>query len=212
MDSTEALKIVDSLAEKTRSMIRSYCQWECHRPFTQNNEYNDSQQHKLLAHLVQQLKEILSPPEPLQETATPGRFAGPSESPVEPRQALTGDIATFCRVAGSIRLQPSEETTLQNIGCYESELVVISATAAYFYVSFKRVIDIIPMCIENEFLIAFTRELREKLLENLGLTEDDGVERCKKFAVPEPYLRERKEALMKMKETLDKASEIMKEI
>ena len=64
------------------------------------------------------------------------------------------------------------------------------------------------MCFENEFLIAFARELREKLDENLGLIGDGGME---KFAVEEPYLREKRKR-DEMKETLDKASEIMREI
>ena len=92
---------------------------------------------------------------------------------------------------------------------YQNELQLISGAAAYFRVVWRRMIDIVPLCIENEFLVTFAIELREKLVEDLELIGDSGMERCKKYAVEEPSLKEMKDSLMKMKDTLDMATEIM---
>ena len=71
--------------------------------------------------------------------------------------------------------QPPQQAQVANPDEYHSELNVVAFIIAYFKVSVKRVIDIVPMCIENEFLCSFVVDLREKLVDNLQLWDKSGV-------------------------------------
>jgi len=219
--STVALKILEDFAEKTRAQIAASCRWECRHPFTQNHEEFHARYLKLYTTFHELRDDVLrkastervSNPaaETPRQTAVPsGTYTVPPESPSSPPIiVMPDDIAPFCRVPGrGYRVNPTD--LVKSLEEHENELTLISGAASYFQIAWKRIFDIVPLCIENEFLVAFTLGLREKLREDLGVTEDSGREKCKKYAVEEPSVKEKKDSLLKMKETLEKAVEIVR--
>jgi hypothetical protein len=221
--STVALNILEDFAEKTRARIAASCRWECRHPFTQNHEEFHARYLKLHATFHQLHDDVLriasiervpdrAAETPDQIPSPSDRYTVPPESPSSPPIiVMPDDIAAFCRVRGQgYRVNPTD--LVKSLEEHENELTLISGAASYFQIAWKRIFDLVPLCIENEFLVAFTLELREKLREDLGVTEDSGREKCKKYAVEEPSAKEKKDSLLKMKETLDKAVEIVRDL
>jgi Dynamin GTPase effector domain len=91
-------------------------------------------------------------------------------------------------------------------------LEIVANTAAYFRVACKRVIDIVPMCIENEFLLMFSRVLEDNLEKDLGLLSDDAAEICNRFTAEEPDANERRENLASTKATISEGLKIIGEL
>ena len=202
--------------------ISAYCRWERRRPFTQNDKELDTFLRQTFERFVQLRCDILQASaersardeQPTQTPVHHGPFAAPPSEPPSPIPIIMpDDIAAFCRLAGrGYRVSPANMVKVHDPDEYQNELQLMSGAAAYFKIAWKRIVDIVPMCIENEFLVTFAVELREKLVENLGLIGDAGMEKCKEYAVEEPSLKEMKDSLMKMKDTLDMATKIMAEI
>jgi len=91
-------------------------------------------------------------------------------------------------------------------------LEIVANTAAYFRVACKRVIDIVPMCIENQFLLMFSRVLQDNLENDLGLLSDDAAEIYARFTVEEPDAHEKRENLTSMKATISEGLKIIREL
>lgn len=109
-----------------------------------------------------------------------------------------------------IHLQSIEELVkLLKPDDYEAELRVAAEVAAYFKVSYKRVIDVIPMFIESEFIRGFSLYLRQSLAENLGLIGGEGLEKCARFAVDESTIQRRRWALSHQLDILVNATDIL---
>jgi hypothetical protein len=53
----------------------------------------------------------------------------------------------------------------------------LATTAAYFRVTYKRVIDIVPTCIEHQYLAPFWTAMRSKLDDELELLGDKAAEK-----------------------------------
>ena len=91
-------------------------------------------------------------------------------------------------------------------------LDIVVYTAAYFRVACKRVIDVVPMCIENRFLLMFAKALRDKLEDDMGLLNDNAAEVCARFTVEDPDTNEKRENLTRMKATLLEGLKIIGEV
>ena len=92
---------------------------------------------------------------------------------------------------------------------YEAELNVISEVLAYFEISSKRIIDVMPMIFETVFARNFQRDIRKVLTSKLGLVGEFGLENCARYVVDEPIVRMKREHLNERKATLSKALEIL---
>ena len=90
-------------------------------------------------------------------------------------------------------------------------LEIVANTAAYFRVACKRVIDVVPMCIENNFFSRFAETLRESLANNLGVLTDSAGEICARFTVEEPDAEKNRERLTRMKTTILEGLKIIKQ-
>jgi hypothetical protein len=91
-------------------------------------------------------------------------------------------------------------------------LDIMSYTGAYFRVAYKRIIDIVPMCIENQYILRFWDALRDDLEVQLGLVGDRAAENYARFAVEEPDLQENRERLVNMKAILSEGLKIIAEL
>jgi hypothetical protein len=93
---------------------------------------------------------------------------------------------------------------------YEDEIKVVSTQYAYFNLSITRISDVIPMMIWNQFIHEFSTELNDKLVQNLKLLDNvDGPEICKKYAMEEEDLQERRKSLLRRHAMLEKSARIL---
>jgi hypothetical protein len=183
------------MAERTKNMIRSYCNWESRRPFTHNTEYFQVFRPKILFHLAQtRYKKPAAPPSnTFQLTDPPLAFTNLNEDFIvnDDDGAVTGAALD---------------------DQYASELEIAAEIATYYRVAVKRAFDIVPMCIENEFLVSFGVELRNNLENMLGLIGDSGTDTCGRYAVENLDVQEKRAKLVKIKERLNMAIQIVNEI
>jgi hypothetical protein len=95
---------------------------------------------------------------------------------------------------------------------YQKEMDIISGAGAYFQVAYKRIIDVIPMCIENEFLVGLGVALRDALERKLGLvaTSHDKIEaNCEKYVAENGAIKEKRRKLEETKRILTDALNII---
>jgi hypothetical protein len=98
---------------------------------------------------------------------------------------------------------------------YSKELEIIAGAAAYFQVAYKRIIDVVPMCIENEFLVGLGVALENGLDKSLGLVAKPAIEIekvCAEYVEEEPALQQERKKLEETKKILIKALKITSEI
>ncbi|KAH9928963.1 P-loop containing nucleoside triphosphate hydrolase protein [Fomitopsis serialis] len=88
---------------------------------------------------------------------------------------------------------------------YEEELNVMAEVRAYFQVSYKRIIDYIPLAIDHTFLFAFAEALQPHLIEDLALGKPDAAARCATYLVEDLDIVTRRQELIGRKTSLKKA-------
>jgi hypothetical protein len=172
------------MAKKTRGMMEAYCNWESRRPFTHNTSYFEVLRPVIYLHLAQQRYGTKSAANTFQLLDSPAS-TNVDENVVETDFPI------------GVRLQ-----ALNNKDTYKAELGIAADIAAYCRVAVKRAVEIVPMCIENEFLVAFGEELRRTLEKRLGLIGDSAAETCAKYAVEDRDIQERRARLIEMRDTL----------
>jgi Dynamin GTPase effector domain len=197
--SSKALGILDTVAKNTRALIESYCKWECRRPLTHNYEDLESCRWQALAHLLHQRYGMVVK-----------QGAENDDTADEEQQPLAEGLEALCDLVNNPKRVTAKELEEKfDADAYRPELETAGSAISYFRVAYKRVIDIIPMCIENEFLLAFGLELRDNVENCVGLVGDSAKETCAKFATEDPDVRDKRHKLTKTRDTLVKALEIV---
>ena len=121
-------------------------------------------------------------------------------SKTESENALLGVLA-----ANGFRVTSTKQLArLHDDDKYEAEMIVISEVLAYFEISSKRLIDIMPMIFETVFAIGFVDDLR-KNLTRLSLVGVYGLDNCTKYGVYEPDVQVRRADLNWQKQILSDA-------
>ena len=92
---------------------------------------------------------------------------------------------------------------------YKTEVEVVSHVLAYFALSSKRILDVMPMIFETVFARAFGQELEKVFTTNLKLLDASGAEICKKYANDEPEVQSKRKELNNRKKTLSEALDII---
>ncbi|KAH8092248.1 P-loop containing nucleoside triphosphate hydrolase protein [Cristinia sonorae] len=163
--------------------------------------------------------------------ATPAPAASPNPSAnaftFTPAPSPIG-LASTTPTSGSLkRMAPEERTKLENEALsllvklgytnttvadfgklvppdvYEREMDVMAEVRAYFHVSYKRMIDSIPMTIDSMLLFAFARELQPWLIEKLGLGSSTSGARCASYLAEDPTIVHERDELMARKKRLE---------
>ena len=189
--SAVAIKTLEAAAKNTRARIISYCEMERHRPFTQNYEFWRSSKEQILELLQRRLKTYASKMSPDCE----------EDDDKELLRKLGDSGVVLNSIVDLLRLSLSDK--------YIKELEVIAGVLGYFKIASTRIIDVIPMFIEHEFLIGFSVELRKTLVTNLGLTGDNGVQKCLEYAADDPDIRDARVKLNGELEILDDVTNIL---
>ena len=176
-------RLLDEAANKTREEIRIQCQIETRYPFTMNEQClvqaKDNNYKRILSILKQNLR-----PGDLREVSKKLDSLG---VPVESDKELSLKLGS---------------------GKYSKEFDVISGVLAYFEVASQRMIDVIPMRIEQHLIYDFAESVK-KLDEILGLVGEGGVKKCKELMVEDPEVEAERKELQKQKEILGNAREIL---
>ncbi|KAI0758724.1 P-loop containing nucleoside triphosphate hydrolase protein [Fomes fomentarius] len=173
-------------SEQTISHVHTILKLEAAPPFTQNTHYladkRDSQVAKYKA-------------------------ARPRDSkPSENESTVSEALGLLARLGLTVtredlgKLNPPDE--------FEEELEIMAEVRAYFQVSYKRVIDYVPLSIDNHFLYAFAEGLQAVLFEKLGLGSPNADAKCASYVAEEPsVVALRSEVLIKQKrlETVQRA-------
>ncbi|KAI0650980.1 P-loop containing nucleoside triphosphate hydrolase protein [Trametes meyenii] len=82
---------------------------------------------------------------------------------------------------------------------YEEELEVMAEVRAYFQVSYKRVIDYVPLAIDEDLLYALAGKLQSVLIEKLGLGSAKADARCVVYIAEDPHVVSLRAELMAKK-------------
>ena len=82
---------------------------------------------------------------------------------------------------------------------YEEVLVVCSEVRAYWQVSYKRIIDMVPLVIDEDFLCGLACDTQDVLMQGLGLTGADANARAGEYLSEDAdIVAEREELLEKL--------------
>ena len=92
---------------------------------------------------------------------------------------------------------------------YGDELRVIARARAYFDIAYGRVLDVVPMIIENEFFVGLSVDLQKNLTKNLGLIGKIGEENCARYCVEEPEIKAKRASLTRKLKILADATELL---
>lgn len=183
------MQLLDVAAGKTRDELRIQCEIETRYPFTMNENHLVRAQVKK----SEQIADILFP-------APTNVSAAAMKEVLEKLGSIDGFPVTSSEELSRKLRVPSN---------YTKELDVISGALAYFEIASQRMIDIVPMRIEQHLVYDFSKSVQEKLEDTLRLTGNGGEERCAVLAVDNPDIELKRNSLHKQREILVKADEIL---
>ncbi|PIL30975.1 transporter [Ganoderma sinense ZZ0214-1] len=144
---------------------------------------------------------------------TSASFAAPSQAhvsetdtatrtkPQRNEQAIREALAALTKLSLNVteedlgKLNPPDE--------YEDELVLMAEVRAYFDVAYKRIIDYIPLSIDEHFLYAFVESLQPVLFEKLGLGSANSHARCLSYLAEDPQVVALRDELLTKKKRLE---------
>ncbi|KZT22881.1 hypothetical protein NEOLEDRAFT_1180623 [Neolentinus lepideus HHB14362 ss-1] len=93
------------------------------------------------------------------------------------------------------KLNPPDEFT--------REIIVMAQVRAYFQVSYKRVIDNVPLLIDRKFVRAIAKDLQGFLISKLGLGTANASSRCAAYLAEDPNIIVRRDELIARKKRLE---------
>ncbi|PIL25642.1 transporter [Ganoderma sinense ZZ0214-1] len=86
---------------------------------------------------------------------------------------------------------------------YEEELELMAEVRAYFHVAYKRIIDYVPLSIDQHFLYAFSQGLQAVLFDKLGLGSANAETRCAAYIAEDPAVVALRSELLSKKKQLE---------
>jgi len=192
-------RMLDEVSSKTRDEIKIQCVMEKRRPFTMNEHYFIQSKSDKFTSLVNRRR---APP----SARIPASLSPTASSTAKWTQS---DFLTVLAAYGFPVKSFDDLARLYDPDKYEEELRVISDVLAYFKVAYKRMIDAIPMRIEQHFIHGFYEMMKDQLISELGLVGESGLKNCEMFSADNPDVRAQREHLMRQRDILIKATEIL---
>jgi len=175
--------IIQKLVEAKEVQVCSRLKWLVgleQRPFTQNYHYLSSYRDKYLSRYRGERRKISQG----KEEVKPAEGAPTMEQ-------LLGHLVAAGYAVNSVsdldRLLPPDP--------YEEVLMVMAEVKAYWQVSYKRVIDMVPLTIDDDFLCGLARDVHDTLMQGLGLSGPDPHGKAAKFLAEDPDVAVQREEL-----------------
>ncbi|TCD63213.1 hypothetical protein EIP91_005825 [Steccherinum ochraceum] len=126
----------------------------------------------------------------------------PLHEPSE-HEKLVAEAMSALTKLGYTHITPEDLGKLVPPDVYEQEMDVMAEVRAYFQVAYKRVIDNIPMAIDQSFLFAFAYALQPYLIKKLGLGTATSSQRCALYLAEDPNVVAEREELTARKKRLE---------
>jgi hypothetical protein len=167
---------------------------ETRRPFTLNEIDYRLSKDEHLTDFVHQRKAKTTNGQPSSSRHTTRDGHGNSQSIVS-RTENEDTLLSFLAANGYPVTSMKELARLHPPDEFEAEISVISETLAYFDISSKRFIDVMPMVFETVFAVDFVEDLRNGLTGRLKLVGESGYENCKKYGADEPAIQGKRQEL-----------------
>ncbi|TFK84004.1 hypothetical protein K466DRAFT_239334 [Polyporus arcularius HHB13444] len=168
-------------SQRTTDHIKIILALEAATPFTQNTHYFADKRAKELAQYKR------------------ARPQGPVMLPT--KEELKSALAALSILGYTVKeedlgkLNPPDQ--------FEEELELMAEVRAYFYVAYKRVIDYIPLSIDQHFLYTLAEGLQPVLLEKLGVGTSTADARCASYIAEEPGVVTLRSELLSKKKRLE---------
>ncbi|KAI0039466.1 hypothetical protein FA95DRAFT_1020550 [Auriscalpium vulgare] len=135
-----------------------------------------------------------------------GRDQVQDDSSKEGKQA--GALAAFASL-GYQGLTVGDFEQLHNSDEYDTEMAVMAEVRSYFQVSYKRIIDTIPMAVDSIFVKGIPVALRVFLRERLNLNDKNASSRCTHYFAEEYETVARRHELLTQKTTLEAVKDVL---
>lgn len=153
------------LETEARSKVDMLADMEQYQPFTLNNEYFDSSKTKILY----QLRE--------KAFGAGKREAMSVKEAIEHEQDMENAVSALAKLGYIHDKETLTKMASQPISAEDRELdevlEVVGEVLAYFKVAYKRFGDLVPMVIDNQFMLRFTELLDDKMISELKILESD---------------------------------------
>jgi hypothetical protein len=196
------------MADRTRDQIKLICELENNRPFTLSHERfvdsRDESRIELAYHrnLNNSSARISRTSHTIRDGT--GNFSSISQNEVGD-DVLLGHLCARGYPISDIK----QLALLHGSDEYATELSVISDVWAYFEISSKRIIDIMPMLFEVVFARNFGNELRNVLASKLKLLGKQGERTCARFAQDAEDIHVKRVKLLEDQGILSEALQIL---
>ena len=88
---------------------------------------------------------------------------------------------------------------------FDAELDVMARVLAYFEISSRRIVDVMPMIFESALVCNFADELQKTMTSDLKLIGEFGFENCRIYGKDEPDIQVKRQEYRKHEEILTDA-------
>ncbi|OSD00790.1 hypothetical protein PYCCODRAFT_1393152 [Trametes coccinea BRFM310] len=216
--SPAVMELMSRCSGETATQLKLVLKLECAAPFTQNTHYFADKRDKQFARYKQTREKktnIGSSAQPAyhdyeeddeDEGAPTGEFSFAAPRPTtmlneKEKASMRNALAELVKLG----YQVSEEDLgkLNKPDEYEEELEVMAEVRAYFQVSYKRIIDYVPLSIDLHLLYALAENLQGVLIEKLGLGSAKADARCAAYIAEDPHVVALRTELMAKKAKLE---------
>lgn len=126
-----------------------------------------------------------------------------AEAEAADRENVTREALALLAKLGYTGLTAEDLPKLSPPDEFEEELHVMAEVRAYFQVSYKRIIDYIPLAIDHQFLYGLNEILQKSLVDKLGLGMSDAATRCMVYLAEDPIIVAKRKELSSKKARLE---------
>ncbi|KAG8885743.1 hypothetical protein FRB98_001655 [Tulasnella sp. 332] len=135
------------------------------------------------------------PPQQQQQQLPPPQQQPMMQQPQQQAQPNIENLLSQLSAAGYPVKSHSDLERLFASDPYEEVMVVMAEVRAYWQVAFKRIIDILPLAIDEDFLCGLEQETMDTLMEGLGMVGADNSARAAEFLAEDPEIVEQRDQL-----------------
>ncbi|KAI0041019.1 P-loop containing nucleoside triphosphate hydrolase protein [Auriscalpium vulgare] len=201
--------LIQKRYQKTEAFIDGFLEAE-RSPFTLNGHYYQTCRDKWLSvYRGARAKKTIALMDVLHASGTKGFESStialaknqrqPDDASKEEKQAVA--LAALASL-GFQGLTAADLQMLHKPDEYDTEMMVMAEVRSYFQVSYKRIIDTIPMFIDTFFVKGIPVDLRIFLREQLCLTDESASSRCEYYFAEDDNTVARRQELLSQKTTL----------